>query len=237
MIKKRIIKQLLVLIITSVTAFNAYAVASGMYVGIMTGPASNTGKPLSIPAADQPPAAHAIPGNFVTVSPRSNQWGVAAIVGYQINKYAAGEVGLDFFNQINYKPVQSNACSQFGCTALGGATVRVRAIDIVAKGSLPFYMFDVYAKAGGAVVYYTTSPAMNAIRGTNGVWTSGPSTNQTKFRPMLALGASYDIDQNWVADVSWNQLMVGGNVVGNVNFYTIGISYHFVDKYCGQFLC
>jgi len=30
--------------------------------------------------------------------------------------------------------------------------------------------------------------------------------------------------------------MAGGQV-GNLTMYALGISYHFVDKYCGQFLC
>ena len=39
-----------------------------------------------------------------------------------------------------------------------------------------------------------------------------------------------------VVDVSFNRVMAGG-IAKNVDFYALGLSYHFVDVYCGQFLC
>ena len=105
-----------------------------------------------------------------------------------------------------------------------------------------------YGKAGVAATYLTTPGGLNitpysvrpaptksnpaAVKITN----VGSNSYKTQLNPAFALGISYDLDQSWQMDLSWTRTLVGG-AVGNMNFYALGFSYHFVDVYCGQFLC
>jgi hypothetical protein len=65
---------------------------------------------------------------------------------------------------------------------------------------------------------------------------SGSNTYASKIVPTFTIGAGYDFTQNWVMDFSAMTLLVGGNIK-SVTMYALGLSYHFVDRYCGQFLC
>jgi hypothetical protein len=62
------------------------------------------------------------------------------------------------------------------------------------------------------------------------------NANNTYARPLIGVGASYDLTQNWVADLSWTRLTKGG-AFQNADLIALGVAYHFTDKYCGQFLC
>lgn len=245
------VKYLLLLACCFVTI--AYAVAPGFYMGLMFGPATNGGeeqnvnlttggifKPnvpcmgpavvnVSLPCCKKQcttscQSCVAIPptrGLVVKASPRSQQFGGRVFLGNQINSIVSFESGVTIFSNIHYK----------GKTSLINnpeATARVRAWDFLIKGAVPFRdIADVYAKAGLAVTYLTTSGGLNP---------SGQSTYETKYRPTFSVGATYDFNQNWVGDLSYTYIQVG-DIVKNVNFYAIGFSYHFVNKYCGQFLC
>ncbi|MBV9575654.1 MAG: outer membrane beta-barrel protein [Gammaproteobacteria bacterium] len=209
------------LIAANVVAINAYAVGSGMYLGIMMGPATNDGSVEQVEVANPPGPA----GATTPAKPKTNQFGSRFFMGYQVNKYAGFEGGVNYFTGIKY--------DTYNVPTSSGVQARVRSLDGTVKGIMPFgNWFDVYARGGIAVVYQTTSGALNP--GTNGE--AGKSTYITKFRPTLSLGASYSLTQSWVLDASWNRTMVG-NIVKNVDFFGIGASYHFVDHYCGQFLC
>lgn len=101
---------------------------------------------------------------------------------------------------------------------------------------MPIGWFDVYAKGGAAYVYIKNSGAFSQPDYTTIPYSSGSSTTKTKFAPTYGLGVDYLLSQNWLADLSWTRLQVG-NTVSSIDLYALGISYHFVDKYCGQFLC
>jgi hypothetical protein len=200
---------------------NAYAVGPGFYMGMMTGPASSTsGNQQALTQSGSP--------KFTTVSPSKKQWGVRPFLGNKINQYASGEIGFAFFSTINYK--NNNNVDPCGST-----TARVRDIDIVGKGEFPFGAsgFDVFGKAGVAITYITEGGGLT--RPTAGT-SCGKTSREIRYRPTFTFGAGYDLNQNWVLDLSWTRILVG-TIVGNMNFYALGISYHFVDKYCGQFLC
>lgn len=104
---------------------------------------------------------------------------------------------------------------------------RVRDIDVMGKGILPFGPFNAFVKAGVAATYITLAGGFNS---------DGKNKYEAKARPVFGLGAAYDLSQNWVVDVTWTRLMAGGQVK-NLDALMLGFSYHFVDKYCGQFLC
>jgi len=212
---KRMMKKTL-LVMTSAVAMHAYAVAPGFYMGLMTGPATNTGGTQQVEVR---------PGVTTPATPRSNQWGSRVYLGYKVNNYAGIEGGLNYFSKISYDTKGVATCS--------GVDARVRDFDVVGKGNLQFSDFEIFGKAGVAITYLTTSGALNPGSNPNGC---GQTQHTTKFRPTVSVGASYDLSQNWVADVSWNRTMVG-SPVNNIDFYALGISYHFVNVYCGQFLC
>lgn len=201
------------------TCMNCYAVAPGLYTGIMLGSATNSAKTMQA-------GTNASPSITTPVTPKSTQFGSSIYLGYKMNQYASVEGGLYYFSAINYDNKGVATCS--------GTDVRVRSFDFVGKGELPIYygMFNVFGKAGVAFNYVTTSGGLNP--GVGGA--CGKSEYTTKFSPTASIGASYDLNQNWQTDISWNRIMVG-STPGNVDFYAIGIAYHFVDKYCGQFLC
>lgn len=209
------ITRSLALISLSLCYVNAYATAPGFYIGIGLGPATNDGKNTKLYTQPKPP-----PGTGVPSSPRSKQFASNFFMGYQMNRFAAFEGGVTFFNNVNFEP-KSGASEPT-------ATARVRTLNLLLKGILPFgTIFDVYAKGGVAITYLTTSGALN--------W-NGKSTRNLMYRPQISFGASYSINQSWVADISLTRIMVG-SVVNNMTYAAISLSYHFVDRYCGQFLC
>ncbi|OGT41277.1 MAG: hypothetical protein A3F42_07305 [Gammaproteobacteria bacterium RIFCSPHIGHO2_12_FULL_37_34] len=214
--KKRLSQ--VVIVIASISCSPAvYAVAAGFYMGLAAGPATNSGGTQQLQVEN---SATTTPGN-----PRSNQFGTRIFMGYDFAQYIGVEGGLDYFSNVRYKTAA-------GTTTCSSATARVRDFDFLIKGMLPIKVIDVFGKAGVAITYLTTSGDLNPDLNKH----CGPSTNQILYRPMISVGMSYDLSQNWVADVSWARIMVG-NVVSSVDFYGVGISYHFVDRYCGQFLC
>lgn len=192
----------------------AYAVAPGFYLGLMTGPSTNSASTVNVPTLSGSPPT-------TPVEPKSNQWGTALFFGYKNNDYIGSELGLNFFSNVKFT-------SKYNVQTAGGTSAHVRDIYVVLKGTFPFgSMFDVFGKIGPAFEYISTS---------GGLSNTGRTKYQTKIAPFYAIGASWTMDQSWVADISVNQLAVGG-VIKSVTWYALGISYHFVDRYCGQFLC
>jgi opacity protein-like surface antigen len=198
---------------------DANAVATGFYMGVMTGPSSNSAsKQQATTESGTPPT--------VTVKPSNKQWGTRVYLGNKFNPYAGIEAGMTYFSTINY----NNTSDEDTCSA---TNVKVRDIDVVGKGDYTFGGFGLFGKAGIAFTYVTTSGGLEPpVMGKS----CGASNRQIKYRPTFTIGASYDLDQSWVADLSYTKIMVG-STVSTVSFLALGISYHFVDRYCGQFLC
>jgi opacity protein-like surface antigen len=246
--KRRIIKmrrgmiKYLVISAAFAVAMNTYAMNNGFYLGIMMGPATNNGStieaqvnPAQLDSSQLilcPKGADVNQLCTTPANPRSSQFGTRIYLGNQFNQYAAVEGGVTLFSSIRYDAK--------GVPVYGGTDQRVRALDIVGKGIMPLAMFSIYGKLGIAVTYITTGGALNPTftDSTNPslVVTSGSNTYKNKFAPTYSLGASYDLNQSWQVDLSYNTIQVGNNI-GSVVLYGIGISYHFTDKYCGQFLC
>lgn len=214
---KRTLRHPAIAVLTSLLFSNAYAVAPGFYMGIMGGPATNDGGTQYV----QP----ATGTTTIPATPKSSQFGSRLYMGYKINQYGGMEGGLTYFSGINYDTGDVPACS--------GVKVRVRDIDFVGKGSIPIgNSFEAFGKAGVGLVYVTTSSPMNPDFSS----TCGNSNYSNKFKPVVSIGANYTLTQNWVAEASWTRIMVS-SAVSNVDLYALGISYHFVETYCGQFIC
>jgi opacity protein-like surface antigen len=206
------------IIILSLAVPSAYAVDPGFYMGLMTGPARANANTLQAQVARNV---------FVTARPQNNAWGSRLYLGYKFTKYAASELGLTYFSTFRYNTSGIKTCT--------GTNARTRNFDLVVKGNLQAWDFEVFGKAGVAVTYLTTSGAINPGSNPKNL-DCGNNVNTTKYNPTFTIGASYDLTQNWVADITWNRTMVG-SPINSVNLYALGISYHFVNIYCGQFLC
>lgn len=250
--KKLIFKRLVALVLSCFT-LQAFAIGEGFYVGVMLGPASNSGasgnKTLLAQAADSPTCTNMGPTEinpnipislcFTTVKPRSQQFGTRIYAGNMFNPYAGIELGFTYYSSIHYNTITGQPA------AIDQPSLRLRTLDLSLKGALPFYVFTVYGRAGVAPTYFTTSRSLNpgyslslpyAPLQTPVAVELGNSGNKFKWSGMAGFGFAYDINQNWQVDVSANGLFVGGNV-GTLYLYALGISYHMVNKYCGQFLC
>lgn len=215
--QKKIFSYLLATL-TSLFTAHAYAVSPGLYLGFMAGPATNGGEVENAQVQNS--------STTIRVHPRSNQFASRIFMGYKVNKYASVEGGFTYFSSINYV---TNSTTQ----TCSGTNVRVRDADLLGKISIPLgSTFDVFGKVGVAAVYTSSSSALNPNLNS----TCGNATSAVKARPAFAAGASYDLSQNWVADMSWNRVIVG-SFPKNIDFFALGISYHFVDTFCGQFLC
>ena len=160
------------------------------------------------------------------VTPNKNQFGTRIFVGYQVNQYIGVEGGYTYFSQIGY----NNDVN--GVETCSDPHVQVQTFDVLVKGIVPIGNLGLYAKAGPVVTYAKTSEALNP----EPTGSCNDSTYETNVRPEFGAGISYDLSQNWVVDVSWSRIMTG-TIVNNIDYYALGITYHFVDKYCGQFLC
>jgi opacity protein-like surface antigen len=241
---RHVILKIMLASILVTEAMQAYAIGNGFYLGMMAGPATNNvpsmqaTKLYDFPNPTPWPMAPIPPGTTIA-NPRANQFGIRIFMGNQFNQFAAFEVGGMFWSSIRY--------NTRGIPIYGSADQRVRDIDVMIKGILPFRSFNLYGKIGAAATYLTSGGtfnmtftplqlAPNSTAVIKYAKLSVPTTYKFKFSPVYSVGASYDIDQSWVIDASLNGISVG-NSIGNLMFYAIGISYHFTDKYCGQFLC
>lgn len=214
MIKRMIISA--VAATSFLATMTASAVAPGFYMGLMLGPASNT-------SGDQ--QAQKVGGGTTLVTARSGQFATRLFLGNKLNQYAGYELGIDYLTKIKYDSKGVNTCN--------GPNASMRAFDVLVKGTLPLgSSFDVFGRAGAGYMYTTTSGSLNPDQSKS----CGASKHEGMVRPIVGIGASYDLTQNWVADLSWTRFMVGGTIQ-NMDAYSVGITYHFVDTYCGQFLC
>jgi len=208
-------KQFALTTIASCFFISAYAVAPGFYMGIMTGPATNTGGTLYVQTMNN---------HLTAATPKSTQWGTELFLGNKLNKYASIEGSLVSFGGVQYDTKNVPTCSS--------TQVRIKALSVVGKGDISVGSFDVYGKGGASVLYQTFSGDINA----NLSQPCGKSVYTTKIRPTFSIGASYDLTQSWVVDFSYNTWLTNGPS-NNAILYGLGISYHFVSQYCGQFLC
>lgn len=195
---------------------NTFAVRNGPYFGLQLGQSNAHNSTATVVTDDL---------SLIQVSPSNTGFaGRLIIFGYNFNPYAAWEFGWSHFAASTYKVSGDSG---------NNPAIRQSGFDLVAKGIFPFADtgFDVFAKGGIAIMRSSTSATILTSQNTN-----GHGSTSTSVRPLLGVGVSYDITQNWVADLSLSHVFSGGNVK-SIDFFGVGITYHFVDQYCGQFLC
>lgn len=219
--------QLLLSIFLSILGTNVYAqffglsdcnspvgnaISPGFYIGLMGGPMYVQGKTVS---------ANLTNGGTTPATPTKNQAGGRLYVGYRFNTWATFEVGGTYFSTVNFH-TQEPPCGRTKVTFGTG--------DIVLKLGVPVYIFQLQAIGGAAINYMINTSALNQDR------TCDKSFNQYTFGATYGVGAMLAIGQNVSIDFSATHITVGA-LIGSANFYALGFSYHFVDVFCGQFLC
>jgi opacity protein-like surface antigen len=216
----------------------AYATGAGAYMGFTVGESNAHNKTQEVqtgvtqvapttstdPTTTSPPAA-------VAVAPSNSGMAGGFVIGYAFNPYAAFEFGYTHYASTTYSKPEGSQLTH-------DSTINLNAIDIAMKGSFPFKMVSIFGKVGlleasngpsGSLAPVTIEPSGKVIPAGH-----GPSNNA--LRPMFGFGVSYDITQNWVADLTYTTFTGGGGVQG-ADLLSLGVSYHFVDLMCGQFLC
>jgi opacity protein-like surface antigen len=201
---------------------SAFAVTSGFYLGMQLGQTNLNNPPYYIQSSTS--------SQLFLVTPSNTGFGTRFFAGAQGNQYYGGEFGITYFTPSQYS--LSGASSSNNTPQIYTA-----AFDLMGKAIYPIYAgFAVYGKLGLAFAYVKASSGMDNTPGNENI------SNGIRVRPAFAAGASYDISQNWVADISYNRITSGSgfasqNSMNNANFVALGISYHFTSQYCGQFLC
>jgi hypothetical protein len=200
---------------------HVHAMGSGIYLGILGGPASNSGSTQLVQTEN--------PDILSIATPKKNLFGVRVFWGYLVNNYFGFENGFDYFSRINY----STAGPIPPC---GNPVAKVKGVDLVAKGQYPFNVskvtFAAFVKGGLMYSLMSFSGCFHILPTGN----CGSSTKQNVVKPLVALGVSYDLGQNWQAELSWSRYFLG-SLPKAINLLALGVSFHFVDRYCGQFLC
>ncbi len=241
----------------------AYAAAAGFYVGGQVGRTNTHNLPKSLQAGTFPIVAPQpvpiVPPTITstTVTPSNTGVGGRLYVGYNLSEYFAMEMGFTHYASSTYTVPSSPQLLAGNPVGTPTATpgINVNAFDFVAKGMLPIASsgFGVFGKAGVSILkqgmagtftsYYNTNIGTTTVTSPNGLISTTyqgsfvkANTTTAFFRPTAAIGAYYDLSQNWQVDFTLSRVFGGGGLQ-NTDLYSLGFSYHFVDKYCGQFLC
>lgn len=193
----------------------AHATGAGFYMGGQIGRSNLNNTNRDIATSTTPPIVNASPGNTGI--------GQRIFMGYYMSSYFGYEGGFTHYAPSIYNPsVSANN---------GSPNIRENGFDFVVKGMYPIKDsgVDVFAKGGVAMIKTSLAGSIAEGEGT----TSG---SNLYIRPTATVGVGYDFTPNWVFDLSYSRVFKGG-AFQNADFISFGISYHFVDTYCGQFLC
>lgn len=204
---KNIGKLAIVIFLSIFAASQAFAVSSGFYLGLMAGAGTNSG------------TTQTVQGYVLT--PSKGQAMVRIFTGYVIKPYIGLDTGPAYFSTVNYNTKNT--------LIHGKVQTSFLTWDASIMPMLPFYSFMLYGKVGVAAIYQNFSKGFYFPEPTK-------SKNSLYASPYLAVGAGYNLNDNWLLDISANRLTTVRKL-SSVTYYALGISYHFVDKYCGQFLC
>jgi len=236
--KIKMITRLSVGLLTLGLISTSYATGAGFYLGGQLGETNTHNKQQNLQTGNLFPGIPFL-FNQGTTLVNANNTGVGGriFMGYNVNSYFGIESGYTHFGATHYK-VGSPMPPLAAGNPLGNPGIQENGFDILGKGSFPFSAsgFGIFGKAGIAIVRTSLAGSLTTtFNNTTGQYVT--KTGTTNYvRPAIAIGASYDITQRWVADLTLSRVL-GGAGFQSGDLYSLGISYHFVDQYCGQFLC
>lgn len=237
-----IVSLLSMLSVSAVQAYS-YATSTGFYLGGQVGLSKINAPSLKLTNCPVDVNGIPFPGADCTpktINPSTTGAAGRVFLGYSFYDWFALEGGYSYFTPANYN---IEICpSKGGC---GNPTIGASAFDFVGKLMYTFCnTIGVFAKAGLAITYYKVSGSLNGAALPNGAIPTcgsgqvncGHTQNFTKLRGTYGVGLSYNLSPNWITDLSYT-VISGSSNQPKIDFVALGISYHFVDLYCGQFLC
>lgn len=197
------------------------APAAGFYFGGEAGYA-NTQAPVKTITTDNtvyPPVTE-------DVTPSGTGATGRVYLGYNFTPYAGVEWGASLYPSAKYNVSISGSCDNPSVDAYG--------TDLDIKGVFSLSKkIDLFGKAGIAAVLAEPCDSLETQAGS-----SCQSTTKNSIAPLFAVGLGYNLNQNVEADLTFTHIMVSGSsFINKIDTVTLGFSYHFVDTYCGQFLC
>jgi len=123
-------------------------------------------------------------------------FGYRGLVGYQLNKYFAGELGFTKFAR-----AQGRGLNYAGGPLNQNGYIDEHAVDLTAKGILPIVRrISLYIKLGAAYLFARTK--------VNNVF----SKNRNGVKPWLGAGVSFDVTKNFAFDASYNRIESSGAI-------------------------
>ena len=232
-------KSTLLCALITMCGFNLVeAAGEGAYIGFIAGESNAHNTTLNVqtgvsqvapttssdPTTSTPPAA-------VPVDPSNSGMAGGFIIGYAFNRYGAFELGYTHYASSSYSKPDGSQLTH-------DSTINLNTIDLALKGSIPFKAVNIFGKIGILQAYQGFSGSLEpvTVQPSGKVVAAGNNLAVTAVRPVYGFGISYDVTQNWVVDVTYTTFTGGGGVQG-ADLLALGLSYHFVDLMCGQFLC
>lgn len=163
--------------------------------------------------------------NAVNIKPKTaTGTGERLFMGMRFNPYGAFEIGYTHYAPITFqRPAGTNVPQS-------NPAIRANVVDLDGVFIYPLSKFAIFGKVGMGVIRLSQSGSLLSPT------KSGAGGTQVNVKPLVGAGVSYDLTQQWVLDFTYTRLVGGGTITG-VTFAGVGISYHFADKLCGQFLC
>lgn len=229
-------------------SMSAFATGEGFYMGGLLGLTTVNNQPVSLETGFVPlvncttnngvttcGTGTAVFGPPLKVSPSNSGYGMRLFGGYNLNNYFAMEFGYAAYGSSTYK-IGTPVPPLISGNPQNNPGVRTSAIDFVGKGAFSFWVLNAFLKAGIAVGRQSESGSLvTTYSNAKQQYILASSTNTT-VRPTAAIGVGWDITPNWVAELTYSRIF-GGSGFQTADMYGVGVSYHFVDIYCGQFLC
>jgi opacity protein-like surface antigen len=171
-----------------------------------------------------PPGCVKDPSGILCTDVTPTNTGIAAriFMGANVKTYFGFEFGVSYYTPSEYEVDNLPDSNQ--------PQIREYSADILGKIMYPFGPFSVFAKGGVGIVYKNVSSTIDPSDD------ESSSGNDIFVSPAYGFGVSYDITPHWVVDFSFMRIQ-GTDELEDIDFAGIGISYHFVEEYCGQFLC
>jgi len=151
-------------------------------------------------------------------------------VGYNLNENLALELGGVMFSNAKWDRKVVFPDPAFSIT--GEQKFSTYAIDLLAKGSVPVNdEFSVYGKAGVAYVHHKWENTETLVT-PNLTETSTKETTTHSYRPELAIGAAYKVDENLAVDLSFARIFGQGELgdekyTPNLDLLAVGLTYSF----------
>ena len=169
-------------------------------------------------------------GGVAVLTPSNKGVGGRAFMGFNINQYFGIEGGFTHYAPSTYT-LPGGVILAAG-NPVGHPVITENGFDLVGKGMWSFpYGFGIFGKAGVAII--RTSKAGTFTTSSTGTIATG-TTNYV--RPTAGLGLTYNLTQAWQTQFTVTRVFSGSGFQ-SADLIALGISYHFVDEYCGQFLC